>query len=119
MRPLLTKSILNQITRQLYGQITLVFYRVTPAEGEQELARTSQGVTFVREEPGGGRDGSGVKVWLSTDAGISRTLLKKGAVVGLTINGNTTRYVIDQFLPQQQLGAGYVLRLLPQTGAAG
>jgi hypothetical protein len=104
--------------RTLYGQgAQAVFYKVTPTAGETVIATLTSGFFFVREKRAGQEiDGSGVKMWL--DAGATdRPLLHYGGVVALTAGGITTRYSIVELLPQQQLGAGYVLRLTPLTGA--
>jgi hypothetical protein len=95
-----------------------VFYKVTPADGEVEIATLTNGFFFVREQRAGQEiDGSGVKFWLSIDAAPSQ--LSIGGVVAITVKSRTTRYKISNLLPMQQIGAGYVLRLSPQKGATG
>lgn len=117
MPKLLSKSVLNKINRTLYGSSAKVeFFKVTPIDGEVELGTITSGFTLVREQPGAGRDGSGVKLLLSEDA-IARETLNLSSMVAVTIDGNTTKYTKAQLLPQQQIGAGYVMRLLPQRGA--
>ncbi len=109
------------MTRALYGAATIVFYSVTPAAGETEIATLKSGFTFVREPRAMkaiGGFGAGVTLLLAADAGISRSQLNIGGAVAITVNGLTTRYAIVELLPQQQIGAGYVLRLMPQKGAA-
>jgi len=97
-----------------------VFYKVTPTAGETEIAALTSGFFFVREQRAGQEiDGSGVKMWLSVDAAITRAQLNIGGAVAITVRGITTRYKISDLLPMQQLGAGYVLRLSPQKGATG
>lgn len=120
MIKLLTKNRLNKMTRTLYGIATVAFYSISPSAGETLITTLTEGFVFVRERRGGQKsDGSGVKLWLAGDASITRAQLKIGGVVVITANGVTTRYVITELLQQQQIGAGYVLRLKPQTGAAG
>jgi hypothetical protein len=118
MKTLLSKSVLNRINRTLYGSgAKVVFYSVTPSAGEQEIGQIVQGFTLVREQRTQGRDGTSVKMLLAHDAGITRDTLDRAASVAVTIDNKTTRYAIDELLPQQQIGAGYVLRLMPQKGA--
>lgn len=120
MKPLLSKRRLDKLRRVIYGAASVTFYKVTPALGEVEIATLTSGFTFVRERRAGQEiDGSGVKMWLSADAAITRSQLNIGGVVEITVNGVTTRYAISELLPQQQIGAGYVLRLIPQKGATG
>lgn len=117
-KPLLSKSVLNQINRTLYGSgASVEFFKVTPSAGETTLGTITSGFTVTREEPRAGRDGSGVNLRLSADAGITRERLNQSSMVAITIDGHTTKYTKDQLLPQQQIGAGYVMRLLPHRGA--
>lgn|SRR5262245_49143808 len=119
---LLTKRRLNKINRTLYGGATVVFYSVTPTAGETALATLTDSFAFVREQRAvrsAGAIGPGVTLWLSADAGITRSQLNVGGAVAITVNGVTTRYAISELLPEQQIGAGYVMRLIPQKGAAG
>lgn len=118
MNALLSKSRLNRIRRQLYGRgAKMTFFKVTPSVGETEIGSVTTGFTFVRERRAGQEiDGSGVKVWLAEGA-ISRSLLHVGAVAVVTVNNRTFRYKISELLPQQQIGAGYVMRLSPLQGA--
>jgi hypothetical protein len=119
MTALLTKSRLDQMRRALYGRnVQAVFYGLTPADGEVEIGTITSGFNFVRERAKEENNGK-VKFWLSADAAIDRTQLHVGATVALTIDGQTLRYEINELLPMQQVGAGYVLRLLPLTGATG
>jgi hypothetical protein len=120
MKTLLSKNRLNLITRTLYGRgAKTVFYKVTPTIGETIIATITGGFTFVREQRAGQEiDGSGVKFWISASV-IDRATLSNAAAAEITANGVTTRYAISDLLPQQQLGAGYVLRLKPQKGATG
>src|SRR5262245_21911067 len=115
-RPLLNNRILNRMTRALYGRAEAVFYSVTPADGEVEIGRITSGFTFDRERLTETR-GAGLKLWLADDAAIDRSQLHVGAVVELIVGDRSTRYSIDLLLSQQQLGAGYVLRLSPLQGA--
>jgi len=118
MKTLLAKSRLNKINRTLYGRnVQAVFYKVTPSDGEVEIGSITGGFSVIREQRGPGQDGTGVKMVLATDTEIDRDQLHVGGAVALTINGQTLRYSIDELLPQQQIGAGYVLRLIPLTGA--
>jgi len=119
-KPLLSKSRLDTIRRRLYGpNVQVTLYRVTPAQGETEIATITSGFLFVRERRAGQEiDGSGVKFWLAAEV-IDRETLSIGSSLALTINGVATRYRISDLLPQQQVGAGYVLRLSPQRGATG
>jgi hypothetical protein len=121
MKPLLSKNRLNKIQRTLYGRgVQVAFYSVTPIAGETAIATLTSGFTFVREPramKAVGGFGSGVTLLLAVDAGITRSQLSVGGVVALTVNGQTLRYAIAELLPMQQLGAGYVLRLIPQQGA--
>lgn len=121
MNALLTKSRLDALRRALYGpNVQATFYKVTPALGETQIATITSAFHFQREQRAGQEiDGSGVKMWLSSSALITRAQLKIGATVTLTVEGITTRYVIGDLLPMQQIGAGYVLRLKPQNGATG
>lgn len=99
-----------------------MFSTITPTAGEVEIGRIRSGFSFVRERTRGADInvmGVGVQLWLSADAAIDPSKLKIGGVVALTVNGQTLRYSIDQLLPQQQLGAGYILRLTPLQGATG
>lgn len=116
---LLSKTQLNTIRQHLYGpSVEAVFYKIVPATGPVEIGRITSGFTFVRERRAGQEiDGSGVKLWMSADAGIDRSLLQLGARVDLVIKDRTMIYKISDLLPQQQIGAGYVLRLSPQKGA--
>src|SRR5262249_42613034 len=117
---LLTKTILNSITNTLYTGATVGFYSVTPTGGETLITTLTDGFPFVGERRAGpDRDGRGVKLWLAGDASITLAQLKVGGVAVITANGVTTRYGISELLPQEQIGAGYFLRLLPQKGAAG
>jgi hypothetical protein len=121
VRTLLSNTRLNKINRTLYGRgVQVAFYSVTPIAGETAIATLTSGFTFVREPRAMktvGGFGSGVTLLLAADAGISRSQLNVGGAVALTINGVTTRYAISELLPQQQVGAGYVLRLMPLQGA--
>lgn len=117
MKPLLTKAVLNKMNRTFYGDAKVVFYGVTPADGEQPIGQITQGFMLVREQKAAGRDGQGIKMILAVDAAIGRETLDRAASLEFTANNQTTRYKIDELLPQQQIGAGYVLRLLPQKGA--
>jgi hypothetical protein len=110
---------LNRITRTLYGRgAQVVFYKATPAAGETAIATITSGFHFQRERRAGQEiDGSGVRMWLSKDAAITRSQLNPGGVVALTVDGITTRYKIGELLPMQQLGSGYTIRLEPLTGA--
>lgn len=117
---LLTKSRLDQMRHALYGpNVQATFYKVTPAAGEVEIGSIKSGFLINREQRSAGRDGQGCKMILATNAGIDRDDLSLGAAVAVTTNDQTTRYTIDELLPTQQVGAGYVLRLLPLTGATG
>src|SRR5262249_405932 len=117
---ILTKTILNSITNTLYTGASVAFYGVTPTGGETPITTLTDGFTFVRERRAGqGSDGPGVKLWLAGDAAITPAQIKVGGVAVITANGVTTRYAISELLPQEQIGAGYFLRLLPQKGAAG
>lgn len=118
MKPLLSKSRLDTMRRTLYGRnVEAVFYSLTPEAGEQPLARITSGFNFVRERAKEGDDNGRLKFWLSADAAIDRDQLHIGAAVALIIDGRESRYSIYELLPQQQIGAGYVLRLTPKTGA--
>lgn len=116
MKPLLSNRTLDRMRRTLYGRnVEAVFYGVTPEEGEVEIGRITSGFNFVRESAT--RDSNGrVKMWLS-EAAVDRSLLHVGAAVKLIIDGRESKYSIDELIPQQQIGAGYVLRLAPKTGA--
>jgi hypothetical protein len=118
MSALLDRQTLDQIRRNLYGRnVEAVFYGVSPEEGEYEIGRVTSGFNFVRERAN--EDGNGkVKLWLSEGL-IDRELLHIGGAMALIIDGISTRYAIDELLPQQQIGSGYVLRLTPTTGATG
>src|SRR5262249_48189270 len=105
------------MTRTLYGSAQVVFYSVTPTAGESAIGTLTDGFAFVREPRAvrsAGAIGPGVTLWLSNEAAITRSQLNVGGAVAITINGLTTRYAISELLPQQQIGAGYVLRLIPQ-----
>jgi hypothetical protein len=116
VKPLLSKSTLDKMRRALYGRnVEAVFYGITPEAGETESARISSGFTFVRERSNDGENGK-VKFWL-VEGAVDRDLLKTGAAMALVIDGRESKYAIDELLPQQQIGAGYVLRLKPTTGA--
>jgi hypothetical protein len=118
MKPLLSKSRLDKMRRALYGRnVEAVFYGLTPAEGEQIIGRITGGFNFVREKAQEDSNDGKVKFWLSADANIDREDLHIGAAVALIIDGRESRYSIDELIPQQQIGAGYVLRLSPTTGA--
>jgi hypothetical protein len=120
MKSLLSKSRLDKMRRVLYGRsVEAVFYGVTPEAGESEIGRITSGFHFLRERAKEGDDNGRVKFWLSTDAAIDREDLRVGAAMALIIDGRESRYSIHELLPQQQIGAGYVLRLTPKTGATG
>ncbi len=120
MLPLLDKSTLDEINRTLYPRgVTATFYKVTPAAGEVEIGSITSGFQVDRERKAAGKDGAGVAMRLSAEANIDASTLKIGAEVALTINGQTRRYSIDELLPMQQLGSGYILRLSPLQGATG
>jgi hypothetical protein len=117
MKPLLSSTRLDKMRRTLYGRnVTAVFYGLTPEDGEQEIGRITSGFNFVREKAKEESNGK-VKFWLSADANIDREQLHVGAAMALIIDGRETRYSLDELLPQQQIGAGYVLRLSPLQGA--
>jgi len=117
---LLTKAILNSITNALYVGAAIAFYSVSPTAGEVLITTLTEGFVFVRERKAGAEiDGSGVTAIIAGDASITPTQLKVAGVAVITIGSSTTRYAIVKCLPQQQLGAGYILRLAPQKGAAG
>jgi hypothetical protein len=117
MKPLLKISVLDRMRRSLYGRnVEAVFYGVTPADGEVEIARITRGFNFSRERAKEENNGK-VKLWLSADAGIDREQLHIGGAVELIIDGRSSHYSIHELLSQQQIGAGYVLRLAPTTGA--
>lgn len=119
MNVLLSKTRLNTIRQNLYGSaVEAVFYKITPAAGPVEIGRITSGFLPVRERRAGQEiDGSGVRFWLSADAGIDRALLQIGARVDVIIGDRTMIYKISELLPMQQLGSGYTLRLSPQKGA--
>lgn len=121
MKPLLSKTRLDTMRRTLYGgNVTAVFHKVTPTAGEAAIVTITSGFHVQREQRAGQEiDGFGVNIWLSKDAAITQTQLKISKVIALTINGATTKYSIKKVEPMQQLGSGYVLRLLPLTGATG
>src|SRR5262245_36741866 len=98
MTALISKNRLDNLTRKTYGQgMTVAVYKVTPAAGETEIVTLTKGFFFVRERRAGQEiDGSGVKMWLSGDAGISRSHLAIGGVVAITVKGITTRYKISE-----------------------
>lgn len=103
--------------RTLYGRrVEAVFYSLTPEDGETENARITSGFHFVREKAREGDSGK-VKLWLSSSANVSREQLHVGQALALVIDGRESHYAIEELLPQQQIGAGYVLRLTPTTGA--
>jgi hypothetical protein len=105
--------------RTLYGRnVEAVFYGLTPEEGEQVIGRITSGFNFVRERAKEENNGK-LKFWLSADAGIDREQLHIGGAVELIVDGQSSHYSIDDLLSQQQLGAGYVLRLVPTAGATG
>jgi len=120
MNALLSKRRLDEIRRRLYGaNCRAVFYKITPQAGETPMATITDGFLFVRERRAGQEiDGSGVKFWLASDM-VDESLLRVGAAVALTVNNQTLRYKINELLPQQQVGAGYVMRLAPLVGATG
>jgi hypothetical protein len=104
--------------RALYGRnVEAVFYGLTPEAGEQPIARITSGFNFVRERQKEENNGR-LKFWLAEGA-VDRGLLKIGAAMALIIDGRESRYSIHELLSQQQIGAGYVLRLTPKTGATG
>ena len=117
MKPLLSTIRLDRMRRTLYGRrVEAVFYSVTPEDGEQESARITSGFHFVREKASSGDNGK-VKLWLSSSANERREHQHVGQAMALVIDGRESRYAIEELLPQQQIGAGYVLRLTPRTGA--
>ena len=117
MKPLLKTSVLDKMRRTLYGRnVEAVFYGLTPEDGEQETARITSGFNFVRERQKEENNGK-VKFWLSADAGIDPEQLHIGGAVELIVDGRSSHYSIHELLSQQQIGAGYVLRLAPTTGA--
>lgn len=117
MKPLLSKSRLDKMRRTLYGRnVEAVLYGLTPVEGEQVIGRITGGFNFVREKAQDNNDGK-VKFWLSAEANIDREDLHVGAAMALIIDGRESRYSIDELISQQQIGAGYVLRLSPLQGA--
>lgn len=119
MKPLLSKSRLDKMRRALYGRnVEAVFYSLTPAEGETEIGRITQGIFPIREKAKEDRSGT-VRLLLSADSGIEREDLRIGAEVALTVGGQTTRYSILDLQSMQQLGSGYVLKLDPLQGATG
>lgn len=119
MNALLSKKRLNTLRQIIYGSnIQAVFYKVTPGAGPVEIGRITSGFYSQRERRAGQEiDGSGVKFWMSADAGIDRSVLHVGARVDLIIDGRTMIYTISELLAMQQLGAGYVMRLTPSKGA--
>jgi hypothetical protein len=119
MKPLLSKSTLDRMRRTLYGRgVEAVFYGITPEAGETEIATITTGFHFQREKELAEGSNGKVKMWLSADA-VDRSLLHVGAAMALVIDGHSSKYSIDELIPQQQIGAGYVLRLRPKTGATG
>ena len=118
MSALLDIQTLDQLRRAKYGDDTeLVFYGVTPEAGESEIKRLTSGFNFVREPQK--EDGNGpVKMWLAAGT-IDRESLRIGGACKLIIDGIESHYSINELIPQQQVGAGYVLRLTPTTGATG
>lgn len=120
MAQILTKAILNSITNVLYTGATIAFYSVSPAGGETLITTLTEGFTFAGMQwANRGGDSSDVKVWLAGDANITPAQLKISGMVIVTGNGITKKYKIAELLQQQQIGAGYVLRLKPLVGAAG
>ena len=117
---ILTKTILNTIANLLYTGATVSFYSVTPTGGETLIVTLTEGFAFAREA-WTRREGesSSVKLWVAGDASVTLAQLKISGVCVITANGVTTRYAINELLQQQQIGAGFVLRLHPQKGAAG
>src|SRR5262245_1590459 len=120
MAALLTKSILNSIANTLYTGATVAFYSVTPTGGETLITTLTDGFLFTRS-PRTSRDveESDVNLILAGDASITQAQLKIAGAAVVTIGSSSTRYRVSTVLPMQQLGAGYVLRLSPQKGAAG
>jgi hypothetical protein len=117
MGAILTRQILNSITNVLYAGAKVAFYSLSPTLGEVLIATLTDGFTFTRARQSI-EDGS-VKLWLAQDVALTLAQIKTSSVVELTANGITTRYAVTSLLSQQQLGAGFVLRLAPQKGAAG
>src|SRR5262245_45826848 len=113
--PVLTREVLNTITSTLYAGAKVAFYSLSPTAGEVLMATLTDGFTFARTQS---EDGS-VKMWLAQDVALTLAQIKTSAVVEITANGFTTRYAVTSLLSQQQFGAGFVLRLAPQKGAAG
>ena len=117
MKSLLKNSVLDRMRRALYGRnVEAVFYGVTPEAGEQVIGKITRGFNFSRERAKEENNGK-VKFWLSADAGIDRDQLRIGGAVELIVDGQSSHYSIHELLSQQQIGAGYVLRLAPTTGA--
>src|SRR5262245_40293073 len=120
MAQILTKATLNTIAAQLYTGATVAFYTVMPTVGETLITTLTDGFLFVREAwAKQANDSSDVKMWLAGDASITLAQLKTAGLVIITIGSRTTRYTITELLDQQQLSAGFVLRLAPQKGVAG
>lgn len=116
----LTKQVLNQIANVLYQGAQAAFYSVSPTGGEALIATIIEGFVFSRQAWGRQKnESSDVRLWLAADAAVTLAQLKTAGVVLITVGLQTTRYVITELLPQQQIGGGFVLRLSPQKGASG
>lgn len=103
--------------RALYGRsVECVFYGITPEAGETEIARITTGFHFQRDRELSEGGNGPVKMWLSASV-IDRSLLHTGAAMALVIDGRESKYSISELVAQQQIGAGYVLKLTPKTGA--
>lgn len=109
MTALLSPNILNTIRTRVYGSNTvLTFYTVTPATGETSLGDITSGWYAQRQS-----ESSAVKIWIAKQDNIDIDNIRAGAVIGLTIGGQTRRYKITELAEMQQIGAGWVLRCDP------
>lgn len=106
---LLSPNILNSIRTKVYGSgASLTFYTVTPAAGETSLGDITSGWYAQRQS-----DSASVKVWIAKQDNIDIDNIRAGAVIGLTIGGQTRRYKITELAEMQQIGTGWVLRCEP------
>ncbi len=106
---------LNQMRRELYGRsASLVFYSVTPAQGEQQIATLTSGWHAWRKSGRGDQVVSGaVTIALARSAQIEIDAIRKSATADLIINSQIKRYRVVEVTETQQLGAGWIIHCEP------
>jgi hypothetical protein len=123
---LLDKDTLDQMRETLYGDASLTFYRITPANAEEELLTLTEGFfpqRLTRNADTSEGAPQQARILVAASVLDDPSLIHTGAVVTLTVTvdevESSWRMRVQSFNPVQQFGAGYELILgqMKITGA--